>query len=100
METVALIRDIVIILLGLFNLVLLGVAIAIGVVIYKLVRVGGREFPRIMETVEQTLHTVQGTTEFIGATVAKPAIGATSRAATVRQFVRVFFGLRRRSGGV
>jgi hypothetical protein len=97
LETVALIRDLAIILLGILNIVLLVVAIIIGVLVLKLAKYLGREFPPIMQTVQQTLKTVQGTTEFIGETVAKPAIGAASTSAGFREFLRAFVGVRRPS---
>lgn len=98
METVQVIRDIAIILLAVLNIILLVVAIIIGVLVLKLAKYVSHEFPPVVQTVQQTLRTVQGTTEFVGETVVRPAIGAAGTGASFREFLRAFFGVRRRSG--
>jgi hypothetical protein len=98
LETVALIRDIAIILLAVLNIVLLVVAVIIALILFKLAKYVSREFPPIVQTVQQTLKTVQGTAEFVGETAVKPAIGAAGATASYREFLRAFVGIRRPSG--
>jgi hypothetical protein len=88
---VAVIRDFAVILLALLNIVLIAIMVVIAWQLWRLVKVAQRELPQFVGTAKETLTTVQGTTAFLGAEVAKPAIGALSFVAAVRRFFSVIF---------
>jgi hypothetical protein len=95
-ETVAVIRDLAIIILTILNIVLISILVFIAIQVWRLVRYVRRELPTLAGTARQALTTVEGTTDFLGTAVAKPAIRAISLTVAARRFLRVLALDRRR----
>jgi hypothetical protein len=88
-ETIALIRDIAVIFLALLNIALIAVLLVIAILIWRLVRMLSREAPEFLDKAKQMTTTVQGTVDFVGSTVARPAISAAAFLAAIQRFLRV-----------
>ncbi len=98
METIAVIRDIAIILLALLNIVLIAVLIVIAFLIWRLIRMVSREAPEFVDKAKQMTTTAQGTVDFFGSSVARPAITVTAFFAAVQRFLQVLaLGSRQRA---
>ena len=89
METIAVIRDLAIILLALLNIVLIAVLVVIAFLIYRLIRMVSREAPEFIDKAKQMTTTAQGTADFVGSTVARPAITITAFLAGAQRFLQV-----------
>jgi hypothetical protein len=92
----ATIRDVAIIIVAFFDIVLLAVLVAIAVVVWRLlitVRITVRtELPPLIGSVKKTATTVEGTADFISTTVAMPIIRAVSLVFAVTRFFQVLVG--------
>lgn len=95
-ETVAVIRDLAIIILTILNIVLISILVFIAIQVWRLVQYVRRELPTLAGTARQTLTTVEGTADFLGTAVAKPAIQAISLTVAAQRFLRVLALDRRR----
>jgi len=100
-------RDIVIIVWGVLSiltlLVVLLIALFIGLSIKRLVDdvntlVNGSIKP-VIDTTQQSVQNIAGTTQFVGDTVVTPVIRVIGFVAGVRRGAAVFFGLTRRVRG-
>ncbi len=91
----AVIRDLAIIILAILNIALIAVLLFIAIIVWRLFRYFNREIPSFVEIAKGTLTRVEGTTDFVGTTVARPAIGAVSFLAAVQRFLRVMTSPRR-----
>ncbi len=89
METIAVIRDLAIILLALLNIVLIGVLVVIAFLIYRLIRMVSREAPGFIDKAKEMTTTAQGTVDFVGSSVARPAITITAFFVGVQRFLQV-----------
>ena len=89
METIAVIRDLAIILLALLNIVLIAVLVVIAFLIYRLIRMVSREAPEFVDKAKQMTTTAQGTVDFVGSTVARPAITIAAFLAGAQRFLQV-----------
>ena len=87
----ATIRDIAIILIAVFDLVLLALLIAIAFVAWKLLAMVRTELPPIFGAVRKTATTVEGTADFITTTAAMPLIRTISLVFAVSRFLQVLF---------
>ncbi len=88
-ETLAVIRDLAVIILAILNIVLVTILVIIAYFIWRLVKAIRRELPALANTARETLTTVEGTTDFLGTAVARPAIDAIGFFAAARRFLRV-----------
>jgi len=88
-ETLTVIRDLAIILLAVLNIVLLAVLVIVAFQVWRLIKIVMREFPGLVNKAKEAATTVEGTTSFLGNTVAKPAINALTFSASARQFISV-----------
>jgi hypothetical protein len=88
-ETIAVIRDLAIILLALLNIVLIAILVVIAFLVYRLIRVVSREAPEFIDKAKQMTTTAQGTVDFVGSTVARPAISITAFLAGLQRFLNV-----------
>lgn len=91
------IRDVAIILLALLNIALITVLIVIALQVWKLVRIIAKEVPELTERAKDTATTVQGTTDFLGSTIAKPLIQLASFFAGVNRFFSTLVGGSRKT---
>jgi hypothetical protein len=89
LETIAVIRDIAIILLALLNIVLIAILVVIAFIVWRLFRMLQREAPELIDKAKTMTTTAQGTVDFVGSAVARPAITATAFFSGVGRFVRV-----------
>ena len=89
METIAVIRDIAVIFLAILNILLIAVLLVTAFLIYRLVRKISRDMPEFIDKAKQMTTTAQGTVEFVGTTVAKPAIDVAAFLAAVQRFLYV-----------
>ena len=78
------------------NIILIGIMVVITFLLLKLVRMVNREVPRFVDQAHETTTRVQGTVDFLGATVVKPSIEAASFLAKARTFLAVSAGGRSR----
>jgi small-conductance mechanosensitive channel len=103
-------RDIIIIIWGALSiltlLVVLLIALFIGLSIKRLVddvnKLVNTSIKPVIDTTQQSVQNIAGTTQFMGDTVVTPVIRVISVAAGVRRGAAVFLGLkalRRRRGG-
>ncbi len=95
-ETLAVIRDLAIVVLAILNIVLIAVLVFIALQVWRLVRYLRHELPGVAETAKRTLTSVEGTADFVGSAVARPAIEAISFTVAARRFLRVLTRGRRR----
>lgn len=88
--TLAVLRDLVIVAMGLafFVLLLSLVGLALGLV--ALVALVRKKVPNLLDTATSTAESVRGTTGFVGERVASPIIKITSAAAGARAAVQTF----------
>lgn len=89
METIAVIRDIAIILLALLNIVLIAVLVVIAFLVWRLIRMVSREAPEFIDKAKQMTTTAQGTVDFVGSSVARPAISISAFLAGAQRFLRI-----------
>ncbi len=94
-ETLAVIRDLAIIILAILNIALISVLLFIAIMAWRLFRYFTREIPTFVDVAKGALTRVEGTTDFVGTTVARPAIGAVSFLVAVQRFLRVLTSSRR-----
>ena len=90
--TLAGIRDVVIILMGVADIILLGLLALIAYALWRLIQLVRREIPPVVGSVKRTASTVEGTADFVSTTAALPLIRAVSLVFAVTRFVRVLFG--------
>jgi hypothetical protein len=88
-ETIAVIRDIAVIFLAILNILLIAVLLVIAILIYRLIRMLSREMPEFIDKAKQMTTTAQGTADFVGSTVARPAISVAAFMSGVQRFLRV-----------
>ena len=86
------VRDVAIIVVALFDIVLLAILVGITFVILRLLLVLRAEVMPVLGTVKRTTTTVEGTTDFVSTTVARPLIRFTALVFAVSRFVQVLFG--------
>ena len=90
--TLAAIRDVVIILMGIADIILLGLLALIAFALWRIFQLLRREIPPVVGSVKRTVTTVEGTTDFVSTTATLPLIRAVSLVFAVTRFVRVLFG--------
>ncbi|HLZ08367.1 MAG TPA: hypothetical protein VKT80_07270 [Chloroflexota bacterium] len=90
--TLAAIRDVVIILMGIADIILLGLLALIAFALWRIFQLLRREIPPVVGSVKRTATTVEGTADFVSTTAALPLIRAVSLVFAVTRFVRVLFG--------
>ncbi len=88
-QILAEVRDVAIIALACLNGLLILALLLMVVFIWRQFRRLTREMPDLIELVRQTLTRVEGTTDFVGNTVARPAIAAVSFGAALRRFLAI-----------
>jgi Flp pilus assembly protein protease CpaA len=98
MSTVALIRDIAIIVLALESLIIGVLLILLILQIRSLAKMLQEEVQPILESASETATTVRGTTVFISDTFVKPFIRAAGYASAVNRVMRVLARSKRRIG--
>lgn len=86
------VRDVAIIIVAIFDIVLLAILVAITFVILRLLLVLRAEVMPVLGTVKRTTTTVEGTTDFVSTTVARPLIRFTALVFAVSRFVQVLLG--------
>lgn len=86
------VRDVAIIVVAIFDIVLLATLVAIAFVILRLLLVLRAEVLPVLGTVKRTTTTVEGTTDFVSTTVAKPLIRFTALVFAISRFVQVLLG--------
>jgi hypothetical protein len=89
LETIAVIRDIAIIFLALLNIALIAVLLFIAIIVWRLFRMLSREAPELIDKAKQMTTTAQGTVDFVGTTVARPAITAAAILSGAGRFIRI-----------
>jgi hypothetical protein len=90
--TLAAIRDVVIILMGIADIILLGLLALIAFALWRICQLLRREIPPVGGSVTRTVTTVEGTTDFVSTTATLPLIRSVSLVFAVTRFVRVLFG--------
>ena len=90
--TLAGIRDVVIILMGVADIILLGLLALIAFALWRIFQLLRREIPPVVGSVKRTVTTVEGTADFVSSTAALPLIRAVSLVFATTRFVRVLFG--------
>jgi hypothetical protein len=98
LEWVALVRDIVIILAGLFAAALLGILALLAFMGYRWFVQFKAAMPDLIDTSKSTLNTVKGTTDFVTDTAVVPLIRLVAVLTALSRFVAVLFGGQRRRG--
>ena len=81
-----------VILVAIFELILLGLMIAIAFIAWKLLGLVRSDLPPILGSVKKTATTVEGTADFMSTTAAKPLIRTVSLIFAVTRFVQVLLG--------
>ncbi len=89
METVALIRDIALILLAVIAIALLFALLVISISLY-------RKVAPLVDQARATMHTVQGTSTFLAETAVRPVIRAVAFAAGVSRVFNFLLTRRKR----
>jgi hypothetical protein len=84
--TLAAFRDVAIIVLALINIALIVVLLAIAILLWRMIMYVARETPEFVDKAKQMTNTAQGTVDFFGSTIARPAITATAFVAGVQRF--------------
>ncbi|HVC32457.1 MAG TPA: hypothetical protein VNL16_03000 [Chloroflexota bacterium] len=92
LQWLAAIRDVAIIVVAILDVVLLGILIVISYVILKLVLTLRAEVMPVLGAVKKTTTTVEGTTDFISTTVARPLIRLVALVFAVTRFFQALFG--------
>jgi len=90
--TLAAIRDVVIILMGIADIILLGLLALIAFALWRIFLLLRREIPPVVGSVKRTVTTVEGTADFVSTTAAMPLIRAVSLVFATSRFVRVLLG--------
>ncbi len=98
MSTVALIRDIAIIVLAFESLVIGVLLILLILQMRGLAKMLQEEVQPILESARETATTVRGTTVFVSDTFVKPLIRAAGYASAANRVMRVLTRVRRRAG--
>ncbi len=98
MSTVALIRDIAIIVLAFESLVIGVLLILLILQMRGLAKMLQEEVQPILESARETATTVRGTTVFVSDTFVKPLIRAAGYASAANRVMRVLTRVRRRTG--
>jgi len=91
------IRDIAIIIVALFDIILLALLIAIAFIVWRLLKTLLAEIPPVIGSAKRTTTTVEGTVDFMSTTAARPLIRAVSLLYATTRFVQILF--TRRGGG-
>ena len=89
MPELASVRDLAIILLALESLVIGVVLVVLILEIRNLARLLGEEMKPILDSADETVRTVRGTTTFVSETLVNPMIRASSFASGVMQALRI-----------
>jgi hypothetical protein len=98
MSTVALIRDIAIILLAVESLVIGALLVVLILQLRGLTRMLQEEVQPILESARETATTVRGTTVFVSDTFVKPLISAAGYASAANRVMSVLARRKRRRG--
>ena len=88
----ATIRDVAIILVAILDIVLLAILVIISYLILRLVLTLRSEVLPVLGAVKKTTTTVEGTTDFVSTTVAKPLIRVVALVFAANRFVQVLLG--------
>jgi hypothetical protein len=88
---VAFVRDLAIILLAVESLVIGGVLIILVLEIRNLAKMLRDEIKPILESADETVRTVRGTTTFVSENLVNPVVRASSFATGVTQAIRILF---------
>lgn len=88
----ATIRDLAIIIVAIFDILLLAILIVIAFVAWRLLSTIRSELPPLIGSVKRTATTVEGTADFVSTTAAMPLIRAVSLVFAVTRFVQVLVG--------
>jgi len=86
------VRDVAIILVAMLDVVLLAILVGICYVILRLLLVLRSEVIPVIGTVKRTTTTVEGTTDFVSTTVARPLIRVVALVFAITRFVQVLVG--------
>ncbi len=92
MDFLAGLRDIAIIFLAVESLFIGGLLIFLVIEIWNLTRLLRDEIKPILDSADETVRTVRGTTTFVSDSLVKPAIRVSSFASGVWQAVRILAG--------
>ena len=87
----AFVRDLAIILLAVESLVIGGVLIILVLEIRNLAKMLRDEIKPILESADETVRTVRGTTTFVSENLVNPVVRASSFATGVTQAIRILF---------
>jgi hypothetical protein len=99
MSTVAVIRDIAIIVLAVESLIVGALLIVLILQVRGLTRMLEEEVQPILESARETATTVRGTTVFVSDTFVKPLISAAGYASAANRVMSVLARRKRRRGG-
>ena len=96
-ETIAVFRDISIIVLAMLSITLIVMLLVIAIIIWRMITRVAHEAPEFYDKAKAMTATAQGTIDFVGTTVARPAIAATAFLAGFQRFLEVIaMGNRKR----
>lgn len=91
-STLAIIRDIAIILVALIDIVLLGTLAVIAIMAWRLFASVKGQVPELLDTAKATATTVKGTTDFVSDRAVTPIIRVAAFLSAVSRFFAVLFG--------
>ena len=94
-EFVAFLRDVVIIIAALLTIALLVVLILLVLRIRSLIEAVPNRVRPMIDSAEQSMTTVRGTSDFVSTMVVRPVIRALAIASAIERFFQVLFGTRR-----
>jgi hypothetical protein len=86
------IRDVVIILMGVADIILLALLCLIAFFFWKILALVRSEVPPIIGSVKRTATTIEGTADFVSTTAAMPLIRLVSLVFAVSRFISVLLG--------
>lgn len=92
------VATIAVIVVALFELILLGLLIAVAFVAWKLLGLVRSDLPPLLGSVKKTATTVEGTADFMTSTAAQPLISVVSFVFAITRFVQVLLGAGARRG--
>ncbi len=89
------VRDVAIIILAIESIVIGGVLIVLVFEVISLIRLLQNEIKPILNSADETMRTMRGTTNFVSDTLVRPVVRASSFAAGVSQALRILVGRKR-----
>ncbi len=96
-ETTRVIRDVFIIFLALMSILVVVALVVLIILVARLILMLQNEIKPLLETIEETLHTLRGTAVFMSENLVTPVVRTAGYVEGARRFVEVLAGMRPRT---